>query len=126
MKAPVGSIQLPPLHEERLENGATVVVARRPGVPLVAVRMVVASGASLDPPRGHGLAHLVAQVARRGTERRTGPEIDDRIESLGSELGAGADEDATYFGLSAPAEFLRELLDMVVDVATGPTFPTRE
>lgn len=121
-----GSIRLPPLHEERLPNGATVIVAERPGVPLVAVRLVVAAGAALDPPRGHGLANLVAQVARRGTARRSGPEIDDTVESLGCELGAGADEDATYFGLSAPAEFLPQLLDVVVDLATGPTFPARE
>jgi zinc protease len=126
VSAAAGSIQLPPLHEERLDNGVTVVVARRPGVPLVAVRVIVAAGAALDPPRGHGLANLVAQVARRGTARRTGPEIDDRVESLGSELGAGSDEDATYFGLSAPAESLSELLDVVADVATGPTFPAHE
>ncbi len=126
MSAPIGSIKLPPLHEERLENGATVVVAQRPGVPLVAVRMVISAGAALDPARGQGLANLVAQVARRGTAQRTGRQVDDRIESLGSELGAGSDEDATYFGLSAPAEFLPELLDVVVDVATGPIFPARE
>ena len=125
MTAP-GSIQLPPLHEERLENGVVVLVAQRPGVPLVAVRLVVSAGAALDPARGHGLANLVAQVARRGTAHRTGRQIDDRIESLGSELGAGSDEDATYFGLSAPAEFLPELLDVVVDVVTGPVFPPRE
>jgi zinc protease len=121
-----GSISLPPLHEERLPNGASLVVAERPGVPLVAVRLVVAAGAALDPPRGHGLAHLVAQVARRGTARRTGQQIDDTVESLGTELGAGADEDATYFGLSAPAEFLPQLLDVVIDLATRPTFPARE
>ncbi|GEJ57378.1 M16 family metallopeptidase [Anaeromyxobacter diazotrophicus] len=127
MRAPgAGPIPLPPLHEERLPNGATVVVAERPGVPLVAVRLVVGAGAALDPPRGHGLAHLVAQVARRGTARRTGEQIDDTVESLGTELGAGADEDATYFGLSAPAEFLPQLLDVVVDLATRPTFPARE
>ena len=124
--AAAGSIPLPTLHEERLPNGATLVVAERPGVPLVAVRLVVAAGAALDPPRGHGLAHLVAQVARRGTARRTGPKIDDTVESLGTELGAGADEDATYFGLSAPTEFLPQLLDVVLDLATGPTFPAPE
>jgi len=126
VSAPSGEIELPPLHELRLENGARVVTARRPGVPLVAVRLMVVAGASLDPGHGHGLAHLVAQTARRGTKRRSGRLIDDRIESLGSELGTGADEDATYFGLSAPEEYLPELLDLVVDVATGPTFPARE
>jgi zinc protease len=119
-------IRLPPVHEERLPSGATVLVAQRPGVPLVAVRLLLRGGASLDPPRGHGLAHLVAQVARRGTAHRTGPEIDDRIEALGSELGAGADEDACYFGLSAAAEFLPELLQVVVEVATAPVFPRHE
>jgi zinc protease len=126
VSTPAGDIQLPPLHELRLDNGARVVIAHRPGVPLVAVRFLVSAGASLDPARGHGLAHLVAQVARRGTARRSGRLIDDRIESLGSELGTGADEDATYFGLSAPSEFLPELLDLVVDVATRPTFPAPE
>jgi zinc protease len=121
-----GAITLPPLHEERLDNGAMVVVAKRPGVPLAAVRLVVEAGASLDPKDGQGLANLVAQVARRGTSRRTGPEIDDEVESLGSELGVGADEDATYFGLSAPSEFLKQLVDVVVDVATAPAFPARE
>ncbi|MFL5264761.1 MAG: M16 family metallopeptidase [Anaeromyxobacteraceae bacterium] len=121
-----GSIALPPLHERKLDNGATVVVAERPGVPLVAVRLVIEAGASLDPKDGLGLANLVAQVARRGTARRTGKGIDDEVEALGSELGAGSDEDATYFGLSAPAEYLRQLLDVVVDVATGPTFPLKE
>jgi zinc protease len=121
-----GVIALPPLQEARLPNGASVVVARRPGVPLAAVRLLVEAGASLDPRDGHGMANLVAQAARRGTARRTGKEIDDHVESLGSELGAGADEDASYFGLSAPAEFLKDLLDVVVDVATSPTFPIRE
>jgi zinc protease len=126
VSAPQGSIQLPHLHEERLENGVTAVVVPRAGVPLVAVRVVVSAGSALDPARGHGLANLVAQVARRGTGKRTGPQIDDRVESMGSELGAGSDEDATYFGLSAPSEFLAELLDVVVDVATQPTFPAAE
>jgi zinc protease len=119
-------IALPPLLEERLPNGVTVVVARRPGVPLVAVRLVVAAGSALDPSRGEGLAHLAVQTARRGTKGRTGREIDDLAESLGAELGAAADEDASWFGLSAPAESLAPLLDLVVDVATGPTFPARE
>ena len=58
--------------------------------------------------------------------RRTGRAIDDEVEALGSELGAGSDEDATSFGLSAPAEFLGKLVDVVLDVATAPTFPTAE
>jgi len=119
-------IVLPPIHREALSNGLRVVVAERPGVPLVAARLVLRGGSSLDPPGRSGLAHLTAITARRGTRRWTGPEIDLAIESLGAELGAGVDEDATYFGVSAPVEVLPRCLDILADVATAPEFPAAE
>jgi zinc protease len=119
-------IQLPPILRERLGNGLSLVVAARRGVPLAAARVVIRGGASLDPAGRAGLAHLGAIAARRGTARRSGQEIDLLVESLGADLGAGVDEDATYFGLSAPTEALPRCLDVLADVASGPTFPARE
>jgi zinc protease len=119
-------IALPPIRRERLANGLRVIVAERAGVPLVAARLVLRGGASLDPAGRSGLAHLVALTARRGTRKRSGPEIDLAIESLGAEMGGGVDEDATYFGLSAPLEDLPRCLEMLADVATAPTFPAAE
>jgi zinc protease len=124
--SPDDRIALPPIHRESLPNGLRVVVAERPGVPLVAARLVIRGGSSLDPRGRAGLAHLTAITARRGTRRRSGPEIDLAVESLGADLGAGVDEDATYFGLSAPIEVLPRLLDILADVATAPTFPPAE
>ncbi len=123
MSAP---IPLPPLRREQLANGLSAVVAERKGVPLVAARLVLRGGSSLDPAGRFGLAHLVALVARRGTRRRSGPRIDEEVEAIGAELGAGVDEDATYFGLSAPAEALDRCLDVLADVAIDPVFPPRE
>jgi zinc protease len=119
-------ITLPPIHREQLPSGLSVVIAERPGVPLAAVRLVLRGGSSLDPPRRSGLAHLVTLAARRGTKRRTGPEIDLAVESLGAELGAGVDEDASYYGLSAPSEVLPRCLDVLADVAASPVFPAAE
>jgi zinc protease len=119
-------VRLPPVRRERLENGLELVVATRPGVPLVSARVVFRGGASLEPPGRSGLAHLVALSARRGTARRTGPEIDLLVESLGADVGAGVDEDASYVGLSAPVEVLPRCLEVLADVATAPTFPAAE
>jgi zinc protease len=121
-----GPIPLPPIRRERLANGLRVVVAERPGVPLAAVRVVLRGGASLDPATRGGLAHLAAISARRGTRRATGAQIDLTIESLGAELGAGVDEDAAYFGLSAPLEALPRCVQVLADVVIAPTFPARE
>ncbi len=123
MNAPIA---LPPIHRERLPTGLQLVVAERPGVPLVAVRLVLRGGSALDPHGRAGLAHLSALAARRGTRRRSGPEIDLAVESLGADLGAGVDEDAVTFGLSAPIEALPRCLDILADVATAPTFPAAE
>ncbi|MGB8930173.1 MAG: pitrilysin family protein [Anaeromyxobacteraceae bacterium] len=121
-----GEIRLPPIVRTRSECGLRVIVAERPGVPLVAVRLVLQGGASLDPKGRYGLAHLVATVGRRGTRRRTGTRMDELVESMGAELGVGVDEDASYMGLSTPVEHLARALDVLADVAGAPTFPAAE
>lgn len=122
----MSAIAQPPVRRERLDNGLTVVVASRPGVPLAAVRLLVRAGSSLDPAGRFGLAHLTASAVRRGTRRRTGAEVDAEVEALGAELGAGVDEDAASIGFSAPLEALPRLLGVLADVAMHPTFPARE
>jgi zinc protease len=121
-----GEIVLPPIVRSRFPCGLRLVVAERPGVPLVAVRLVFQGGSSLDPKRRHGLAHLVAAVGRRGTRRRTGRQIDQLVESMGAELGVGVDEDASYLGLSTPVEHLEKVIDVLADVAGAPSFPVAE
>jgi len=120
------SLALPEIHEVKLANGATLVVACRPGVPLAAARLFVRAGSALDPPSRFGLAHIVSAVARRGAGRRSGESIDELVESLGADLGGDAEEDATVFGLSAPAEVLPRLLTVLVDVVAAPAFPPAE
>jgi zinc protease len=119
-------IRLPPIVRERLPNGLGLVVASRPGVPLVTARLVFRGGATLEAHARSGLAHLTALAARRGAARRTGPEIDLLIESLGADFGAGVDEDASHLGLTAPVEALPRCLEVLADVATAPTFPPAE
>jgi zinc protease len=121
-----GEIVLPPIVTLQLEGGLRIVVAERPGIPLVAVRLVLRGGSSIDPVRRHGLAHLVATVGRRGTRRRTGPQIDELVESMGAELGVGVDEDASYHGLTTPVEHLARAIDVLADVAGSPAFPAAE
>jgi zinc protease len=120
------AVVLPEIHEARLAGGLRVFVGRRPGVPLAAARLLVRAGSALDPAGGFGLAHMVAATSRRGAGRRAGTAIDDLVESLGADLGGGAEEDATVHGLSAPVEVLPRLLEVLADVVTRPTFPQAE
>jgi zinc protease len=121
-----GEIVLPPIVRTQTGCGLRIIVAERPGVPLVAARVVLEAGSALDPRGRFGLAHLVTAVARRGTRRRTGVKIDELVESMGAELGVGVDEDASYLGLSTPMEHMPRALDVLADVAGAPSFPAAE
>lgn len=74
----------PPLAErEVLPNGIVLLVSERHALPIVAVNAYVRAGAALDPPESLGLANLTAELLTRGAGRRTGPDIDRAIESVG-------------------------------------------
>ncbi len=110
----------PPLVRERLPSGLEVVVARRAGIPLAAIRLLLRAGSALDPPGRAGLASLVALSARRGTRRLPGERLDAAVEATGGELGIGVDEDAAVAGLSVPVGELGRSLGLVADVAATP------
>src|SRR3970040_2060813 len=72
-------------------NGITLLVAERPAIPIVTVRVYVRAGSVFDPPAHAGVATLTAELLTRGTEKRTGNQIDEAIEFVGGSLGADAE-----------------------------------
>ena len=76
--------------ETRLENGLRVIVAERPGLPLLAAQLVIRSGAEVDPPNLAGTASVTASLLTKGTETMSAPEIASAIESLGGSIDSGA------------------------------------
>ena len=109
-----------------LPNGLVVLVAERPGLPIVTVEAAVAAGALLDPPDKPGLANLTALLLTRGTRARTGPEIDRAIEFVGGSLEGEGGRDASQIVLSVLKKDLALGLDLLADVIMEPTFPGEE
>lgn len=119
-------IALPPARTFALDNGLTVVVAERRGLPLVAARLELYAGTAHDGPSKLGLAEFTAQLLRRGTKARTADELDEAIERIGGSLGIDVDADSTALGVSLPTEHLATALDVIADLALHPKFPPRE
>src|SRR5438876_568345 len=80
----------PLAHREVLPNGMVLLVAERPAVAIVAVRVFTRAGAVLDPPDRAGLANLTGATLTRGTAKRSGPELAAAIEFVGGSLEACA------------------------------------
>ena len=116
----------PLAHREVLPNGMVLLVAERPAVPIVAVRVFTRAGAVLDPPDKGGLANLTGVTLTRGTARRTGPELDAAIEFVGGALEAGAGRDGLTVSVAVLKKDLDLGLDLLQEVVLTPAFPEAE
>src|SRR6185437_6222266 len=121
-----GEAAVPLAHRETLPNGAVLLVAERPAIPIVVVRVSMAGGAVRDPGDGAGLANLTAELLTRGTAHRSGPELDRAIEFVGGGLDAGAGRDGVTVTLSVLKKDLPLGLDLLGEVLREPTFPAEE
>jgi zinc protease len=121
------SLDAAPLaHREVLPNGIVLLVAERPAVPIVAVRVFTRAGSVLDPPGKGGLANLTGATLTRGTAKRSGPELDAAIEFVGGSLEAGAGRDGMTVSLSVLKKDLDLGLDLLQEVVLSPAFPEPE
>jgi zinc protease len=126
--APAAAIaaKVPAAAEKTLANGLRVIVANRPGLPLVAADLRIAAGAAIDPADRAGLAAMTASLATRGTATRSATEISRQVESLGASLGAAADADSTSLSLVTRADKAREVFTVLADVVQNPAFQQDE
>jgi zinc protease len=126
LAAPPGANAGPLAHREVLPGGTVFLVAERPAIPVVVVRVYVRAGSAYDPPDAAGLANLTAAVLTRGTARRSGPELDRAIEFVGGSLDATAARDGATISLSVLKKDLSLGLDLLAEVLTEPAFPDAE
>jgi zinc protease len=123
---PVPASAAPIAHREVLPNGIVLLVAERPGVPIVAVRAFMRAGAAFEPRDRAGLASLTGSLLTRGTAKHSGPEIDAAIEFVGGSLEAGAGRDGLTASLFVLKRDLGLGLDLLSEVVLSPTFPEAE
>lgn len=116
----------PIAHREVLPNGIVLLVAERPAVPIVVVRLFTRAGAVLDPRGREGLANLTGALLTRGTARHTGPAIDTAIEFVGGSLETDAGRDGMTASLAVLRKDLALGLDLLREVVLEPTFPAAE
>ena len=126
LTTPAPAAAAPLAHREVLANGIVLLVAERPAVPIVAVRVFTRAGAVFDPPDREGLANLTGALLTRGTAKRTGPELDSAIEFVGGSLEAGAGREGMTASLAILKRDLALGLDLLAEVVLTPAFPEAE
>ena len=109
-----------------LDNGATLLVAERPGLPMVVLSMILKTGAAVDPQDKQGLANLTATLLTRGTKSYSAQALAEELDFLGTSLSVNAGNDATTISLTTLTKNLDRSFALLAEVILSPSFPQDE
>lgn len=123
---PEHALNLPVPDVFQLSNGLNVYYHYRPGLPVVAARLVFNTGSGANPVDKPGVASFTANMLQQGTESRNALQIADEAALLGTELSSSASMDSSSVGASSLTKNFPLALDLISDVVLHPTFPPEE
>ncbi len=110
--------------QRSFDNGLSAVAVRKPGVPLVEVRLRVPF---LSARAGHpARASLLGETMTTGTPRHDRAGLAAAVQALGGEFYVGVDADRLSVSGNVLATELRALLELVAEVLTEATYPDAE
>lgn len=111
---------------EILDNGAIVIAKTSPTPPAVTISAAFHAGSVYDSPAVAGLAYFLSRVIDRGTERRSAEQIADELDSRGISLTVNVSRHVLTLTCTCLAEDFEAVLELVGDIAIGPTLPEEE
>jgi predicted Zn-dependent peptidase len=110
--------------ESVLDNGLRVIALRKPGVPIVEMRLRLPfqSSKATHPAR----ATLLGETMQTGAGSLDRADLAAAIQGLGGDLSVGVDADRLLVAGNVLATNLRRLLDLAATVLTEPTYDQDE
>ena len=120
---PAARLTFPEVSERRLDNGIRIVLIERRNLPTTDLALRFAVGTANDTPDTEGLAQITFSQLTSGTTSRDAAGISIEMERLGSHVRASTgflDSTLTTGGLT---ENLPDIVALLADLLTSPTFP---
>jgi zinc protease len=117
-------MQVPSWTKTKLANGAELIVSIKRGLPLVSVSMDFIGGAlQFEDPAKLGTATLTAQMMSEGTATRTGDQLADAQQMLGTSISTRVGRETGGMGFSALSDKLDAAFAIMADMLVNPSFP---
>lgn len=119
-------LSFPALERKTLSNGLNVVLAARPGVPVVQMNMLFDGGFSSDQGKKLGTASFATNMLSQGAGGFDALGFAAEQEKLGANIGSGAGLDGANASLSAIKEKLEPSLALYATMLRQPSFDAKE
>jgi predicted Zn-dependent peptidase len=122
---PTPVLTVPTWTKTQLSNGATLIVSERHSLPLVSFTVTFMGGANqFEPADRRGVGVLTAGMMTEGTTTRTGDQLADEEQLLGTFIlfSVGAEEGSISF--VSTAKNVEPALGLLADMMLNATFPS--
>ena len=117
-------LRVPAWTKTRLANGAEFVFSQKKGLPLVSVTINFLGGSlQFENPAKLGTAGFTAQMMSEGTTTRSGDDLSNAQQMLGTQIGVGVGQEGGSVGFTALTDKYEAALELAADMMLNPTFP---
>jgi zinc protease len=117
-------LHVPGWSKATLADGAQLIVVERHALPLVSVNVNFVGGtAQYEPPDKTGVGGMVGPMMLEGTKTRTGDQISEATQALGSSISGGVGQEAGSMSFFVMKDKLEPMLAILEDVMVNPSFP---
>lgn len=117
--------KLPRVEERTLDNGLTVLAARRPTVPLVEIRLRIPTARGRRAGDG-AVERLTGETILAGTSGRDAVVIASELQGLGATLGVSVGLEQIVVSGSVLSANIGPYLDLLADVLVRASYPADE
>src|SRR5215216_2909134 len=117
-------LRVPTWTRTQLANGATLIVSERHGLPLVSFTIIFLGGSNqFEQATKRGVASMTASMLSEGTTTKTGDQISDALQLLGTGISSGVGGEEGSMGFVSTAKNFDATLAIVADEMLNSTFP---
>jgi zinc protease len=117
-------LKVPAWTKMSLANGAQLIVSQKRDLPLVSVTINFVGGTyQFETPQKLGVASFTAAMLSEGTTTRTGDQLADAQQLLGTRIFANIGGEGGSMGFTALSAKLDPALDLLADMMLNPSFP---
>ena len=121
---PTPVLRVPEWTKTKLSNGATLIVSERHSLPLVSFNITFVGGSNqFEPADKHGVAALTSAMMTEGTKTRTGDELSDALQLLGTGLDGNIGGEEGNVGFVSTAQNFEPTLAILADMMLNSIFP---
>jgi len=117
-------LHVPVWTKTQLSNGATLIVSERHSLPLISFTITFVGGSNqFEPVDKRGIAAMTSSMLAEGTAAKTGDQISDALQLLGTNVNASVGGEEGAIGFVSTSTNFEPTLSILSDMMLNSTFP---